>query len=272
MFHPPGRSHHGRMSQQHATQAARRRPARRTPGSTQLAPYRHIGPIAGLLGLACYTAGSLTAALPTPTSTTQAMISHLANDRSKALTGLALMFLALPFLLLFLGYMWDLLAQAEGHSRLFARLSAVSWLTLFVIIAAGMIPVSAVVWQGASAVPPAIVHFAVEISNLSLYSLSSPVAAASVLGPAIVIWRSRALPRWLVWLGLIEVVGNIAELAGLFSKSGIDAAGYGAGVGPALWILWAAALSITALAAGPRAAAISAESSAESKDLAAGIS
>ena len=260
------------MSQQHATQTARRRPARGTPGSAQLARYHHVGPIAGLLGLACYTAGSLAAALPIPTSTTHAMISHLATDRSTVLTGLALTFLALPFLLMFLGYLWDLLAQAEGHSRILARLSAGSWLTLFVIIAAGMIPVSAVAWQGASVVPPAIVRFAVEISNLSLYSLSSPVAAASVLAPAIVIWRSRALPRWLAWLGLIEVVGNIAEIAGLFSTSGTDAAGYGAGVGPALWILWAAALSITALAAGPRAAPISSETSAEPHDLAAAIS
>lgn len=121
-------------------------------------------------------------------------------------------------------------------------------------------------------VPPAIVRFAVEISNLSLYSLSAPVAAASVLAPAIVIWRSRALPRWLAWLGLIGVAGNIAELAGLFSSSGTNAAGYGAGVGPALWILWAAALSITALVARPRAASPSSESSAEPKDLAAGIS
>lgn len=271
MFDPPSRSHHGRMSQQHAIQTARR-PTRRTSGSAQIARYHHAGPIAGLLGLACYTAGSLVAALPTPTSTTQAMISHLATDRSKVLTGLALMFAALPFLLMFLGYLCDLLAQAEGHSRLLARLSAGSWLTLFVIIATGMIPVSAVAWQGASAVPPAIVRFAVEISNLSLYSLSSPVAAASVLAPAIVIWRSRALPRWLVWLGLIEVVGNIAELAGLFASSGTDAAGYGAGVGPVLWILWAAALSITALAARPRAAPISFETSAEPDDLAAGIS
>jgi hypothetical protein len=243
------------MNQHHAIQTARR-----------------VGPIAGLLGLACYTAGSLIAALPTPTSTTEAMISHLAADRSMVLMGVALMFLALPFLLLFLGYLWDLLARAEGHSRLVARLAAGSWLMLFVIIAVGMIPLSAVAWQGASEVPPAIVRFAAEISNLSLYSLSSPVAAASVLAPAIVIWRSSVLPRWLVWLGLIEVAGNIAELAGLLTRTGLDAAGYGAGVGPALWILWVAALSVSALATGPGAAPITSEMAAEPKDLAAGIS
>jgi hypothetical protein len=80
------------------------------------------------------------------------------------------------------------------------------------------------------------------------------------------------LHRCLAWLGLIEVVGNIAELAGPFSTSGTDAAGYGAGVGPALWILWAAALSIIALAARPRAAAPSTKTPTEPKDLAAGIS
>ena len=259
------------MSQPHATQTARRSPGRGTPGPAPPARRHRTGPIAGLLGLACFTAGSLAAALPRPTSTTHAMVSHLAADRSTVLTGLALMFLALPFLLMFLGYLWDLLAQADGHSRILARLTAGSWLTLFVIIAAGMIPVSAVAWQGASVVPPAIVRFAVEISNLSLYSLSSPVAAASVVAPAIVIWRSRVLPRWLAWLGLIEVAGNIAELAGLFSTSGTDAAGYGAGAGPALWVLWAAALSITALAARPHAPAPSAGTPSGPQDPATGL-
>ena len=110
------------------------------------------------------------------------------------------------------------------------------------------------VWRGAAATPPGIVRLAIDMANLSQYALSAPVAAASALAPAIVIWHTRALPRWLAGLALLEVAANVAELAGLAATRGTDAGGYAAGVGPVLWVLWAAALAVTALAAKPRAA------------------
>ncbi len=63
-------------------------------GPAQPATYRRTGPIA----LACYTAGSLTAALPGPGATTGTVITHLTAHRSGVLAGTMLMFLALPFL------------------------------------------------------------------------------------------------------------------------------------------------------------------------------
>ena len=225
------------MSQHQASPVTPRPPAATMPGPAQPATHRRTGPIAGLIGLACYAAGSMTAALPGPGATTGTVITHLTAHRSGVLAGTMLMFLALPFLLLFLSHLVNLLAEAEGPPRLLALLTAGAWLMLFVIITAGMIPVAAAAWQGTSASPPAIVHLTTDISNLSLYSLSAPVAAASVLAPTIVIWRSRLLPRWLVWLGLAEVAVNVAEMGGLFVRSGTDAAGYAAGAGPALWTL-----------------------------------
>ena len=37
---------------------------------------------------------------------------------------------------------------------------------------------------------------------------------------------------------------NVVELGGLASREGLNAGGYGAGVGPLLWAVWVAALAI----------------------------
>jgi len=194
------------------------------------------------------------AAFPRPGSAASTVTAHLATGRGSVLGGLALMFLALPFLLVFLGFLINLLAEAEGRPWLLTCLSAAAWLALFMIVAAGVLPVAAVTWQGAAASSPDTVRFAIDMTNLSQYALSAPVAAASVLAPAIVIWRTRALPRWLAGLAVIEVAANAAELAGLSMTKGADAGGYAAGVGPMLWVLWAAALAVTALTVRPAAA------------------
>ncbi len=92
------------------------------------------------------------------------------------------------------------------------------------------------------------------MATLSLYALSAPATAVSVLAPSAVIWRTRVLPRWLALFGLVEVAVNVVELAGLMAARGGDATGYAAGIGPLLWTLWAVALCGCALAAGvPRA-------------------
>jgi hypothetical protein len=239
------------MNQQQAIATVRR--AFGAPGSKPYPRYRRIGPVAGLAGLACYTAGSLTA-LPGPAAATTTVTARLAAGHGSVLAGVALMFLALPFLLVFLGFLAELLARAEGRPWLLTFLSAGAWLVLFVLIAAGLIPLAAVAWRGAAATPPGIVRLAIDIANLSQYALSAPVAAASELAPAIVIWRSRALPRWLAGLALLGVAASVAELAGLAATRGTDAGGYAAGAGPVLWVLWAAALAVTSLAAKPRAA------------------
>ncbi len=97
--------------------------------------------------------------------------------------------LALPFLLLFLAYLVSLLAGAEGPPYLLAVLTAFAWLMLFAIIAAGLIPVTATVWQGASGIPPGVTRLAADISSLSsCILLGAPVAAASVLAPSILTW------------------------------------------------------------------------------------
>ena len=102
-------------------------------GPAQPATYRRTGPIA----LACYTAGSLTAALPGPGATTGTVITHLTAHRSGCWPHDAdVPRIAVP--LLFLSHLVNLLAEAEGPPGLLTFLPAGAWLMLFVIITAGM--------------------------------------------------------------------------------------------------------------------------------------
>jgi hypothetical protein len=211
--------------------------------------YRRVGPAAGLAGLVLFAAGSLLAGLPGPNTRIAAVITHLTADRGAVLTGILLMFLALPGLLVFLGYLRSLLAGAEGPPAVLAATAAAAWLLLFAVIGIGLLPLAAVAWRGAAGLPPAVVRLCADMATLSLYALSAPAAAVSVLAPSAVIWRTRVLPRWLALFGLAEVAVNVVELTGLMTARGSDAAGYAAGIGPVLWTLWAAALCGCALAA-----------------------
>lgn len=214
------------------------------------ARYRRVGPAAGLAGLVLFAAGSLLASLPGPDARVATVIMHLTADRGAVLAGILLMFLALPGLLVFLGYLRSLLAGAEGPSAILAGAAAAAWLLLFAVVGIGLLPLAAVAWRGTAGLPPAVVRLCADIATLSLYALSAPAAAVSVLAPSAIIWRTRVLPRWLALFGLAEVAVNAVELAGLMAARGSDAAGYAAGIGPLLWTLWAVALCGSALAAG----------------------
>jgi hypothetical protein len=215
--------------------------------------YHRLGPVAGLLGLVLFAAGSLIAGLPGPDARVATIITRLTADRGAVLAGTLLIFLALPALLLFLAYLWSLLARAEGPPAVLAATAATGWLLLFAIVGIGAIPLTAVAWRGTAGLSPAVVRLCADTATLSLYALSAPAAAVSVLAPSAIIWRTRVLPRWLALLGLVEVAVNAVELAGLMTAKGTDAAGYAAGIGPLLWTVWSAALCVSALVVGRRA-------------------
>ena len=87
-------------------------------------------------------------------------------------------------------------------------------------------------------------RLAYDVENLTLYALGAGAALVSVLAPTVVIWRTRVLPRWLVWLAAVAIFVDLTSLAGLASRHGVNAGGYAAGLGPFVWVVWVAALSI----------------------------
>jgi hypothetical protein len=224
-------------------------PAQRLTG---FAP--RLGPLTGLLGAVIYTVSAFTAGTPLkPDASRQAVIVHFSDKRGAVLAGFLLADVGVALLLWFLGYLHKLVRNNEGAGGVLATITLAAWVSLLVIAVAGAVPVIAVVWRGAGQVSPGIVGLAFDVSNLSLYSLSATVAAVSVLAPIIVIWRSRCLTRWLVALGIVVIVVNGFEIAGVFVRTGFDAGGYAGGVGPFLWVLWVAVLSV-AMVLRPEAA------------------
>jgi hypothetical protein len=206
-----------------------------------------LGAGAGAAGAVVYVVSAFTAGNPLkPDASVSKIVAHLSDKRGALLAGVLLAVIGVGLLLWFLSYLRVFLAQLEGGRAPLAGVTMASWVTLLVIVVAGATPLTAVIWRGAG-VNPQIASFAFDVSNLSLYSLSAPAATLSVLAPIVVIWRSGALPRWLVVLGSIEIVVNVAELAGLFIRTGSNAAGYVWGVGPFVWVAWVAAVSVAML-------------------------
>jgi hypothetical protein len=182
------------------------------------------------------------------------VVTHLHDHRSGLLGGTVLTLVGLALLLWFLGYLRALLAGVEDEGAPLATVTVASWVALFVLVGAGSIPLNVVVWRGADQVDPTLVRLAFDAGNLSLYAITATAALLSVLAPCVVIGRTKVLPRWLLAIGAVEIAVNLVEIAGMFSRNGWNAAGYAYGIGPIVWVVWVAAVSITMMLRRPDAA------------------
>jgi len=199
----------------------------------------------GAVGAVLFVAGAFTAGSPLrPDAATPEIVTHLSADRDALLGGYLLSILGVALLIWFVGYLVVFVASTEGERTPLSAITLASWVGLLAVVFGGGMPLMAVVWSGAGQIDPGVVRFAFDGSNLSLYSISAPIALISVLAPTIAIWRSGSLPRWLAALGVLEMAVNAVELVGLFSRSGDNAAGYAFGVGPVVWAAWVACVSI----------------------------
>jgi hypothetical protein len=220
--------------------------------------YARLGALSGAVGAVVYVVSAFAAGTPLkPDASLSQLIVYLSDRRVAMLAGDLLALVAVALFLSFLGYLRAFLAEIDGGKAPLTSVTVVSWVALLLIVLAGDAPLVAIVWRGARGVAPQMARFAFDASNLSLYSLSSTAVALSVLAPIVLIWRSKALPRWLVFLGAVEIVVNVAELVGLFARTGNDAAGYVFGVGPFVWVVWVAALSVAMVVKPSRATAAS---------------
>jgi hypothetical protein len=206
--------------------------------------WRRVGAATGAAGALIYVQSAFSAGAPLkPDASLKMIVSHFIDKRAAVLTGMLLAFIAVALLIWFLGYLREFLA-VEGKSPELANVTLVSCIALLAITVGGSVPLTGIVWRGAGQADPRILQLAFDVGNLSLYSVSAGAALLSVLAPSIVIWRSGVLPRWIAVLGAIEIAVNVVELAGFFTRTGVNASGYAAGLGPFLWIIWVAAVSI----------------------------
>jgi hypothetical protein len=201
--------------------------------------------LTGVAGVLVYLVGqAISGFLPEPGSEVDEVIEHLLVHRAALLTGAAFGVLAAALLLVFATRLREAMKPSP-----WATPTLVGWLVLLTMIVVGQAPLLAISWWGQAGTDGLdssqdVVRMAFDLDNLSLYALSAPFAALSVLGPIVLAWRTGFLPRWLVAVGVIEIGMNAVELAGIGSTSGWNTAGYAFGIGPAVWLVWVAGASV----------------------------
>ncbi len=201
---------------------------------------------AGLVGVVLFVAGSMFAgSVPKPDASAGEITTFLVQQRSSLLVGTALILLAIPFFGCFVGLFTGVLRDAEGGRTTLTSAATLGWTLLLAVVTIGVLSQTALTWRGASGLDLHLVQFGYDFSALSLYAISAMAVALAVGATSVVIYRTGILPRWLVALGAIEVAINLVELAGLASRSGLNAAGYGAGIGPLVFSLSAVAVAVS---------------------------
>jgi hypothetical protein len=212
---------------------------------------RTWGPVSGVAGAALYAVSAFTAGSPLkPDASLQNVISHLTTSRGALLAGVVLNLVATALLLCFLAYLVCFVAEAEGGRGPLSMLTLGSGVGVLAIVTGGQIPLDVVTWSGPAHFDPTVTRLAFDMANLSLYSISAVVVAVLVLTPTVVVWRSGALPRWLLAVAALEITINAVELGGLFGRAGADAGGYAEGLGPFVWLIWVAAVSLCLMRRG----------------------
>jgi hypothetical protein len=203
-----------------------------------------LGALTGLAGGIVYVIGAvLPGSVPKPDAGAGNIATFLADKRDSLLSGFALELIAVGLLLWFIGYLSTVLATASPPQPVLATSMMLAFVATLAIVAAGTIPVLAIVWRGAPLPSATFIRIAYDTETLATYAATSTAAAVSVGAPCLAIWRTGVLPRWLCALGALEIVVNLVELIGLASRRGTFAGGYAGGVGPLLWIVWFAAAS-----------------------------
>ncbi len=203
---------------------------------------------AGLIGVVLFVAGSVVAgSAPRPDASSAAVTAFLVEHRSALLFGTVLIVLSVPFFGCFAGLLAGMLRDAEGGRAPLAVAATIGWVLLLAIAAIGVLAQAALTWRGADQADASMVRFVYDMASLSLYVVSATAVALSVGATSYVVFRTGLVARWIAIVGLAEIIVNVVELSGLANRTGANAGGYVAGVGPALWAVWVVALAIAVI-------------------------
>jgi Domain of unknown function (DUF4386) len=198
--------------------------------------------ISGLLFVAAWIAGLLVASRPAATTPMADLIAYYEANRAmvmlqayltNGLTGILLM--------VFAAALHSALRRAEGESSTLSNLLLVAGAVvtslscleaLFVQVLANHIAAT-----HDAAVIRTLLELNVEIDTFKLSILGIMIAAASLLS-----WRVKALPPWLVWVGVVEALLLVVASGNtLFPGEVLTIALYVSGLG---LLVWTAAVSI----------------------------
>ena len=128
-----------------------------------------LGALTGLAGSIVYVVGALLpGTVPKPDASTAGVAAFLADKRDSILTGFALELVAVGLLVWFIGYLYTELAAADPPQPVLATSMVVAFVATLAIVAAGSIPVIAIVWRGAPLPGPDLIRFAYDTETLAV--------------------------------------------------------------------------------------------------------
>jgi hypothetical protein len=167
----------------------------------------------------------------------------MAKDSRLFALGEYLSTLSLIAFLWFLGSLWATLRRAEGEPAWLSLVALASGLMIVATVSAGASWPLAVFRQD-EGLDPQIARLLFDQGNFAFANAWVMLASLS-LATGVVSIRTRALPRWLGWAGVVIAVGLLAARA-VWASSGLVFLPFG------LCYLWLIAISI-ALIRRPRA-------------------
>ena len=189
------------------------------------ARFMRIAGIAGIVGvLLLLIANIQLGSTPKAEDPVQKVASFLTDNRGQALVFVLLFGLGYILLLTFTVGVWELLRRAGDRSGLPALVFAAG-LWVIVVGSAALVAIGAAAFR-APAIAPGTAQSLLDVSNIAFALIGFPFAllyGAASLSATL----TRALPRWIVWVGALVVVLNLIKVFSVFPRSGSFAPGGG---------------------------------------------
>jgi hypothetical protein len=213
------------------------------------AKWNRLAAAAGILGIVLLVVGfAAGGALPKPDDGSDKIVKYLTDHRGGLLFSAFALTLATPFVLWFFGSLRGLLFEAEGGRGALATTFIVSVVILLTVFSVGVLILTTLAWRGPDGLDGPQLRLLYGMVVLASTSATSMASAASVAAPSLLIWRTGVLPRWIAGIGVLVILANVVELVGVFSRTGGNAGGSGAGMAAVpLWIIFFLATSIALL-------------------------
>jgi len=189
-----------------------------TPSATGQPQLAHSGPtrLAGVTGIVFVALQVpipfLLGGAPGIDDPPAAIREYLVADGHRILVATTLVTMAAFFFLWFLGGLRSYLQDAEGRSGHLSAIALGAGVATITLNVAASTPVAALAWNDtAASADPGLLQTVWNLNTLALVPIGSTFGVLS-LAVAAVILRTRILPAWLGWLGVLAMVLGVASV------------------------------------------------------------
>jgi hypothetical protein len=154
-------------------------------------------------------AGSMLGGAPALDAPSAEIQSYLVDDGVNVLAAATMVALAAFFGLWFLGSLRTFLERAEGAPGRLSKVAFGAGLVTITMATTASLPTVALAWNDTAALAePGLLQAVWNLNTLALVPIGSS-AGVFCLAIALVILRTRVLPAWLGWIGVLAAVAGV---------------------------------------------------------------